>query len=135
MSKHTDSHEIEECTLQDIYELAAKARDDGIRVQHRPEEQWYRIDDLAIACLWWPQNRRNTARLSHCWVAGDARGHGLGERLVRRRIEDAKSAGAETIDTYAYREDLFTELGFESQEEYNMGTTHMTLELGGDGDE
>jgi len=129
VSETSDPPEIEECTLQDVYELAAKARDDGNQVQHRPDEQWYRIGDLAIACLWWPQNRRDTARLSHCWVTDEARGDGLGEALVRRRIEDAKAAGAGTIDTYAYREELFTELGFKSHEEYNMGTTHMTLEL------
>lgn len=129
MSEQT-TRTIEECRLEDIYELAARAREDDVEVQPRPESQWYRVDSVAMACLWWPQNRRNTARLSHCWVAEEARGEGLGEALVRRRIADARSAGADVIDTYAYRRDLFEKLGFEAGKEYPMGTTHMALETG-----
>jgi len=120
---------IKECEFKDVYELAAEAREDGVKVQPRDDAQWYRVDDDAIACLWWPQNRSNTARLSHCWVRENRRGEGLGSALVYRRVEDAKAAGAVTIDTYAYQPSLYESLGFEPRESYEMGTTHMVLEV------
>ena len=120
---------IEECEFKDVYELAAEARKDGVKIQPRDDAQWYRVDDDAIACLWWPQNRSNTARLSHCWVREDRRGEGVGSALVYRRVEDAKAAGAATIDTYAYQPGLYEGLGFESRESYEMGTTHLVLEV------
>lgn len=124
--------DIEACAFKDVYELAAEAREDGVQVQPRDDAQWYRIGDDAIACLWWPQNRSNTARLSHCWVREERRGEGLGSALVYRRVQDAKAAGADRVDTYAYQPGLYEDLGFEAQESYKMGTAHMVLEVGQD---
>lgn len=124
--------DIEKCEFKEVYELAAEAREDGVQVQPRDDAQWYRVGDDAIACLWWPQNRSNTARLSHCWVREERRGEGVGAALVYQRVEDAKEAGASTIDTYAYHSSLYEDLGFEPGESYNMGTTHLELKVDND---
>jgi len=124
--------EIERCEFKEVFELAAEAREDDVQVQPRDDAQWYRIDDDAIACLWWPQNRSATARLSHCWVREERRGEGLGAALVYERVTDAQESGADRIDTYAYRSQLYEDLGFEPQESYNMGTTHLVLEADDD---
>ncbi|WP_336328501.1 GNAT family N-acetyltransferase [Halovenus sp. HT40] len=121
--------DVEACDFKEVYELAAEAHEDGVKVQPRDDAEWYRVGDDAIACLWWPQNRSNTARLSHCWVREERRGEGIGASLVYRRVEDARADGADMIDTYAYHPSLYEDLGFEAGESYKMGTTHMTLEV------
>lgn len=125
-------YDVESCEFEDIFEIASQAAKDGVEAKRRPDEQWYRVADVAMACLWWPKNRADTARLSHCWVAEDARDSGIGERLVHRRIDDAVDAGAKTLDTYAYNDELYESLGFEPRESYPMGTTHMVREVNHD---
>lgn len=123
---------VESCAFQDIFELAAEAMDDGVQVQPRDGADWFRIGDDAIGCIWWPGNRSATARLDHCWVREARRGDGLGAALVQHLIDDATDASAETIDTYCYQPQLYASAGFEAGESYNMGTTHMILEVDDD---
>lgn len=106
------SDDVEPCSLQDIYELAAEARDDGVRVKHRPEEQWFRFEDAGVICLWEPQNRTGTKRISHWWVAEDRRGEGIGVALLDRAIEAAESSDSERLDIYVYDPDPVEERGF-----------------------
>lgn len=96
------SDDIEACDLEDIYELAADARDDGVRPQHRPEEKWFRYEDAGMVCLWEPQNRSGTKRISHWWVDGDRRDEGIGAALLDRAIEEAEESDADRLDIYVY---------------------------------
>jgi predicted N-acetyltransferase YhbS len=65
-------------------------------------------------------------------VRESRRGDGLGAALVKHLIDAATDAGAETIDTYCYQPLLYDSADFEAGESYNMGTTHMTLEVDAD---
>lgn len=96
------SDDIQPCALADIYELAAQARDEGVRVKHRPEEQWFRFDNVGFICLWEPQNRTGTKRISHWWVAEDRRGEGIGTALLDRAIAAANASDADRLDIYVY---------------------------------
>jgi GNAT superfamily N-acetyltransferase len=120
---------VDSSAFPDVFELAAEAMEDGVQVQPRDGADWFRIDDDAIGCIWWPANRAATARLDHCWVREGRRGEGLGAALVTTLVEKAREAGAEVIDTYCYQPALYASLGFEAGESYEMGTTHMTLEV------
>jgi Acetyltransferase (GNAT) family. len=120
---------VNHCAFADIFELAAEAMDDGVQIQPRDGADWFRIDDDAVGCIWWPRNRSATARIDHCWVRDDRRGEGLGAALVLHLIDAARESGAETIDTYCYQPPLYESAGFEAGESYNMRTTHMTLEV------
>lgn len=108
--------DVEPCTLEDIYELAADARDDGVRPQHRPEEQWFRYDDVGMICLWEPQNRTGTKRISHWWVAEDHRGEGIGAALLDHAIEIAEASDADRLDIYVYETEPVEERGFKPAE-------------------
>jgi len=110
------SEDVEACDLEDIYELAAKARDDGVRPQHRPKDQWYHFGDAGMICLWEPQNRAGTKRISHWWVDDDRRGKGIGAALLDRAIEDAKASHAVRLDIYVYDSEPVEERGFEPAE-------------------
>lgn len=107
------SDDIEACDLEDIYELAAEARDDGVRPQHRPEEQWFRYEDAGMICLWEPQNRSGTKRISHWWVADDRRDEGIGAALLDRAIEVAEASDADRLDIYVYDSAPVEKRGFE----------------------
>lgn len=109
----SDEIDVEPCALEDIYELAADARDDGTPVKHRPESQWYRVGDDGFVCLWEPQNRSGTKRISHWWVRKDARGEGIGETLLERAIADARHSDADRLDIYVYDPEPVEERGFE----------------------
>jgi GNAT superfamily N-acetyltransferase len=114
--------DVDLCELEDIYELAAKARDDGIKVQPRPESQWYRVGDKGIVCLWEPQNRNGTMRISHWWVDEDHHGEGVGSALLDRAIFDAdNTAGARVIDIYVHDPEPLRERGFEEADGGNPG--------------
>ena len=106
------SDDVEPCSLQDLYELAADARDDGVRVKHRPEEQWFRYEDAGFICLWEPQNRTGTKRISHWWVREDRRGEGIGPVLLDRAIAAAKESDGDRLDIYVYDADPVEERGF-----------------------
>ena len=106
------SDDVEPCSLQDIYELAAEARDDGTRVKHRPEEQWFRFEDAGFICLWEPQNRTGTKRISHWWVAEDRRDERIGAALLDRAVEAAKSSDADRLDIYVYDPEPVEDRGF-----------------------
>lgn len=106
------SEAVEPCALKDIYELAAEARDDGVRPQHRPEEQWFRYDDVGMICLWEPQNRSGTKRISHWWVDEDHRGEGIGILLLERAIAAAETSDADRLDIYVYDPGPVEERGF-----------------------
>lgn len=100
------------CSLQDIYELAADARDDGVRVKHRPEEQWFRFEDAGFICLWEPQNRTGTKRISHWWVTEDRRDEGIGAALLDRAVAAAEASDADQLDIYVYDTVPVEERGF-----------------------
>lgn len=110
------SDEIEACDLEDIYELAADARDDGVRPQHRPEGQWFRYEDAGMVCLWEPQNRSGTKRISHWWVDDDRRGEGIGSALLDRAIQEAEQSDANRLDIYVYDPETVEQRGFEPAE-------------------
>ena len=110
------SDDVEPCSLQDIYELAAEARDDGVRVKHRPEEQWFRFEDAGFICLWEPQNRTGTKRISHWWVSEDHRGEGIGVALLDRAVAAAKASDAASLDIYVYDPEPVEERGFQPAE-------------------
>lgn len=110
------SDDVQPCDLQDIYELAAEARDDGVRVKHRPEEQWFRYEDVGFICLWEPQNRTGMLRISHWWVADDRRGEGIGLALLDRAIAAAEDTDADRLDIYVYEPGPVEERGFEPAE-------------------
>lgn len=104
---------IEPCALEDIYELAADAKDDGTYVKHRPEERWYRAGDAGFICLWEPQNRSGTKRISHWWVREARRGEGIGEALLERAIAAAEASDADRLDIYVYDPEPVEERDFE----------------------
>lgn len=106
------SEAIESCSLEEIYELAADARDDGVRPKHRPEEQWFRYEDAGMVCLWEPQNRSGTKRISHWWVADDRRDEGIGAALLDRAIEAAMASACSRLDIYVYDPEPVVERGF-----------------------
>lgn len=110
------SDDVDPCSLQDIYELAAEARDDGVRVKHRPEEQWFHFEDAGFICLWEPQNRKGTKRISHWWVAEDRRDEGIGAALLDRAVATAKASDADRLDIYVYEPEPAEERGFEPAE-------------------
>jgi len=110
------SEDVEACDLTDIYELAADARDDGVRPQHRPEEQWFRYEDTGMVCLWEPQNRSGTKRISHWWVSGGRRDEGIGTALLDRAIEAAESSDSDRLDIYVYNPEPVEERGFQPAE-------------------
>jgi len=110
------SNDVEPCALKDIYEMAAEARDDGVRPQHRPEEQWFRYEDVGMVCLWEPQNRSGTKRISHWWVADGRREEGIGTALLDRAIEAAEETNAGRLDIYVYDPEAVEERGFEPAE-------------------
>jgi N-acetylglutamate synthase-like GNAT family acetyltransferase len=57
-------------------------------------------------------------RLSACWVAPEARGEGVGDRLVHARMAWLRAQGAREVDVFAARPALFERLGFERQRAY-----------------
>ena len=105
--------DIEPCDFEDVFEMAAEARDDGIYAKDRPKGQWYRYEDAGMICLWEPQNRSDTKRISHWWVREDRRGEGIGEALLDRALDEALESDAETVDIYAYDDTLLQDRGFE----------------------
>jgi len=107
---------IDECDLQDIYEMAAEARDEGVRVKHRPEERWFRYEDAGFICLWEPQNRKNTKRISHWWVSEDRRGEGIGAALLDCAVATAKKSDIDRLDIYVYDPDAVEQRGFRPAE-------------------
>lgn len=108
--------DVEPCALEDVYELAADARDDGVRPQHRPEEQWFRYEDAGFVCLWEPQNRSGTKRISHWWVREGRRGEGIGTALLDRAIAEAVASDARRLDIYVYDPNPVEDRGFELAE-------------------
>jgi len=110
------TNDIDPCSLEEIYELAAEARDEGVRAKHRPEEKWFRYEDAGFICLWEPQNRKGTKRISHWWVSESRRGEGIGPALLDRAIAAAKSSDADRLDIYVYDPDPVEERGFEPAE-------------------
>lgn len=108
----TAPSDVEPCDFADVFEMAAEARDDGVYAKDRPEGQWYRYDDAGMICLWEPQNRSNTQRISHWWVREARRNEGIGEALLDRALTDAD---AETVDIYVYDSRPVEERGFEYQ--------------------
>jgi len=120
---------VQPCNYTEVREIVTAQQPDGVDIVPRPSSQWYRYDDVAVACLWEPQNRFATKRLSSCWVAPTWRGEGVGRALVERRVSDAKQANATRIDTYAYRTRLFKELGFRAEDKFGNGTTYLVLEV------
>jgi len=110
------SDDVEPCELQDIYELAAEARDVGVRVKHRPEEQWFRYEDAGFICLWEPQNRTGTKRISHWWVSEDRRGEGIGAALLDRAVAAAEASDTGRLDIYVYDPEPVEERGFKPAE-------------------
>lgn len=123
-------HEVERCEYRDIEWLKHEARKDDVEIRPRGEDaQWFRVGHDGFACVWWPSNYSNRARLAHCFVSAHARGQGIGASLVRARIAWAEAQGADAIDTYAYNPGLFKRLGFVLEEEHDNGTHYMVKHL------
>lgn len=112
----SDEPAIEPCAFEDIFELASDAKDDGTYVKRRPEGQWFRAGDAGFICLWEPQNRSGTKRISHEWVRDDRRGEGFGEALLERAIAEAEASDADRLDIYVYDPELVEARGFEPAE-------------------
>lgn len=108
--------EITTCEFEDIFELAAQARDDGVYPKARPEGQWYRCNDRGFVCLWEPQNRTGTKRISHWWVHPEHRNEGIGTALLDRALDDALDSDATRIDIYVYDPEPVEKRGFEPAE-------------------
>lgn len=125
---------IEACTLEEIYELAADAKDDGVYVQHRPEEQWFRYEDAGMVCLWEPQNRSGTKRISHWWVREERRDEGVGIALLDRAIAAAKASDADRLDIYVYEPEPVEKRGFDPAEgsQAQDGAEYYELSLRGE---
>jgi len=124
---------VQRCSWIDVAPaLDAAAAADNIHVERDPRQQWYRMrDNTAVACRWEPRNHPGTHRLAHCWVAPDYRDEGKDEALVRARIADALQAGANRIDAYAHRTDLYERLGFEITDRATAdGHDHVQLNIG-----
>lgn len=109
--------EIEACSFEDLFELAAKAKEDGVRAKQRTDEQWFRYDDVGMICLWEPGNRSSTKRISHWWVHPDRRGSGIGTALFEHAIKHAEQSSAETLDIYSYDPEFVESYGFEHHPE------------------
>jgi GNAT superfamily N-acetyltransferase len=110
-------HDIQACAFEDIFELAADARDDGIRAKDRGSGQWFRVSEKGMICLWEPGNRSSTKRISHWWVHPDHRDGGVGQALFERAFHEAKESDCDTLDIYVYDEELVDEYGFEHRPE------------------
>lgn len=109
--------EVEPCEFEEIFELAADAKGDGIRAKNRDGAQWYRYENAGMCCLWEPGNRASTKRISHWWVRDERRGEGIGRALFERAVGDAEQSNAATLDIYVYDDGLVTEHGFEERPE------------------
>jgi ribosomal protein S18 acetylase RimI-like enzyme len=67
--------------------------------------------------LVWSDARREVAEIVSMWVAPHARGHGVGDRLVRAAIDSAREAGCSEVSLWVaegngYAERLYARHGF-----------------------
>jgi len=101
--------------------LVAAAKKNGVTI--KPTDEVFVINGhRAIGCV--RRIRRKLVRLAGCWVHPDERGQGLGERLVRYRVDYAiHHTAAMAIDTFAFRPKLFLKFGFEERNSFKIGTT------------
>lgn len=107
-----DDDRIATCEFEGLFELAADAKDDGVYAKDRPEAQWFRYEDAGMICLWEPQNRSATKRISHWWVRPERRGEGIGSDLLDYAITVAKASDADRLDIYVYDPDPLDARGF-----------------------
>lgn len=109
------SERIEACAFADLFELAGDAKHDGVYAKQRPEGEWFRYDDAGMICLWEPQNRSGTKRISHWWVRPERRGEGIGQALLDHAISVARESDADRLDIYVYDPAPVEERGFKHE--------------------
>lgn len=115
-SEDVSPADVEPTSFEDVFELAADAREDGVRAKNRAEQQWFRYEDAGFVCLWEPQNRSGTKRISHWWVREERRDEGIGAALLDRAIHTAEDSNAERLDIYVYDPGPVEARGFEPAE-------------------
>lgn len=76
-----------------------------------------RLDGAAVGCGGFKRDAPDTAYLKRMWVAQDARGHGLGRRLLHALEEKARSLGyrkihLETEKTLSEAQGLYRAFGY-----------------------
>lgn len=108
--------DVAETSFASVFELAADARDDGVRAKNRAEQRWFRYEDAGFICLWEPQNRSGTKRISHWWVREERRDEDIGAALLDRAISEARESDADRLDIYVYDSQAVEERGFEPVE-------------------
>lgn len=121
--------EVEQCDYEDIAWQKHEARREGVTMKPHKNAQWFKIGNMAFACLWEPGNFSNRGRMAHCFVTQGCRGQGMGKRLVKARVSYAEDNGYDAIDTYAFNPDLFSRLGFVELNKYDNGTYYMVKSL------
>lgn len=92
------------------------------RVTIKPTDEVYLVEGIrAVACI--RVIKRSLARMCGCWVAPEHRGRGIGEALVKYRIDHIiNHRSCKCIDTYAFNSRLYRSLGFEERSSYQIGT-------------
>lgn len=114
---------VEQCEFEDVFELASQSVEDNITPKDRPRGQWFRIEGVGMVCLWEPQNRSSTKRISHWWVAEEYRGAGYGEALLDAAIGNARESDCETLDILVYNVKPIEGKGFEKREHGSTSST------------
>lgn len=112
---------IEICEFSEVEYLSDIAAGDDttpadyMAPKPRTKDTWFHIPDKACGCLWFPGNRSNTMRFSHCYVKPDARGDGKGKALAVFRYQYAKKhPKCERMDVLAaHSPGLFADFGFD----------------------
>lgn len=99
------------------------------RVTIKPNDIVFVVEGVrAVACI--RLIRKRLARLCGCWVAKDARGRGIGEFLVKSRIDYAiNNTAAIGMDTFAFNKELFLRLGFAEKSNFKIGTTYLVKKI------
>ncbi len=136
---HLDA--IETCSFDAVEYLAEQAASDEttpdgfMKPKTRPSDVWFHIPEMGCSCLWFPKNRTNTIRFSHCYVVPEGRGDGRGKAMAVYRYQYAKKhPQCERMDVLAtHSPGLFADFGMDVVEKRAGGDIfYMAMELDGD---